>query len=54
MYANDSPVFIFKSHRAAEEAVRLLMTSGFDAKHLSLIGKGYHSEQHRVGFYFKS
>jgi hypothetical protein len=51
MNENDAPVFIFKTHHEAEDAVRLLMTSGFDAKSLSLIGKGYHSEQHPVGFY---
>ena len=48
---HEAPVFIFKTHAAAEDAVRLLMTSGFAASQLSLIGKGYHSEQHPVGFY---
>lgn len=48
---NDAPVYIFKTHKAAEEAVHKLMTSGFSAKQLSLIGKGYHSEEHPVGFY---
>ncbi len=51
MNENDAPVFIFKTHKEAEEAIRLLMLSGFDPKELSLIGKGYHSEQHPVGFY---
>jgi hypothetical protein len=51
MNGNDAPVFIFKTHEQAEEAIRLLMTSGFDPKELSLVGKGYHSEQHPVGFY---
>ncbi len=51
MNENDAPVFIFKTHQEAEEAVRRLMTAGFDPKTLSLIGKGYHSEQHPVGFY---
>jgi hypothetical protein len=51
MDENDAPVFIFKTHTEAEDAVRLLMTSGFDPKKLSLIGKGYHSEQQPVGFY---
>lgn len=47
----DAPVFIFKTHKEADQAVRLLLTSGFDPKALSLVGKGYHSEQHAVGFY---
>jgi hypothetical protein len=51
MNENDAPVFIFKTHKEAEAAIRLLMTSGFDPKTLSLVGKGYHSEQHPVGFY---
>ena len=51
MNENDAPIFIYKNHKQAEEAVRLLMTSGFDPKELSLIGKGYHNEQHPVGFY---
>jgi len=48
---NQSPVFVFNTHHQAEEAIRLLNTSGFDVKKLSLIGKGYHSEEHPVGFY---
>lgn len=48
---NDAPVYIFKTHTAADEAIRLLMKSGFTADQLSLIGKGYHSEQHPVGFH---
>jgi hypothetical protein len=35
----------------AEEAIRLLSQSGFDVKKLSLVGKGYHSEEHPIGFY---
>lgn len=45
------PVFVFHTHDEAEEAIHLLNTSGFDMKKLSLIGKGYHSEEHPVGFY---
>ena len=51
MNQDDVPVYVYKTHDAAEEAVRLLMTSGFAAGQLSLIGKGYHSEEHPVGFY---
>ncbi len=42
---------IFSTHSAAEDAIRSLDRSGFDVKHLSLIGKGYHSEETPMGFY---
>ena len=51
MNENDAPVFVFKTHQEAKDAVQLLMASGFDPRELSLIGKGYHSEEHPVGFY---
>jgi len=41
----------YDTHPQAEEAVRELDRSGFDMKRLSIIGKGYHSEEHPVGFY---
>ena len=47
----DSAFFVFDSHAAAEEAIRALGQSGFDLKKLSLIGKGYHSEEKPMGFY---
>jgi hypothetical protein len=46
-----SPCYVFNSHAEAEAAIRGLIKSGIDAKHLSLIGKGYHSEEQPVGFY---
>jgi hypothetical protein len=45
------PVYIFNTHVEAEEAIQLLNRSGFDVKKLSLVGKGYHSEEHPLGFY---
>lgn len=48
---HDAPVYIFRTHKEADAAIRLLMNAGFDARQLSLIGKGHHSEQHPVGFY---
>jgi hypothetical protein len=47
----NSPVYIFATHTEAENAIRTLSRSGFDVKKLSLIGKGYHSEEQPVGFY---
>ena len=43
--------YIFDTHVAAEEAVKTLGRAGFDIKKISIIGKGYHSEEHPVGFY---
>ncbi len=46
-----SPVFVYDTHQQAEQAIRLLSADGFDVKKLSVIGKGYHSEEHPIGFY---
>jgi hypothetical protein len=45
------PFYIFNTHVEAEEAIQTLNRSGFDVKKLSLVGKGYHSEEHPLGFY---
>ncbi len=47
----DSAFFVFDTHAAAEEAIRTLSQSGFNMKQLSLVGKGYHSEEKPMGFY---
>lgn len=47
----DSAFFVFDTHSAAEAAIRTLGQSGFDMKKLSLVGKGYHSEEKPMGFY---
>jgi hypothetical protein len=47
----DSAFFVFENHADAEEAIRTLGQSGFDMKTLSLVGKGYHSEEQPMGFY---
>lgn len=41
----------YNSRREADVAIQSLKKFGVDAKKESLIGKGYHSEEHRVGFY---
>jgi hypothetical protein len=46
-----SPVYVFNTHQAVEEAIRSLGKAGFDVKKLSIVGKGYHTEEHPVGFY---
>jgi hypothetical protein len=42
---------VFADHTAAEEAIKKLTNAGFDIKSLSLVGKGYHTEEKIVGFY---
>ena len=47
----NSVVAVFDDHVAAEAAVKKLGTAGFDIKNLSVVGKGYHTEEKVVGFY---
>ena len=51
MEITDSAIAVFEDHQAAETAVKKLTAAGFDMKHLSVVGKGYHSEEKVVGFY---
>lgn len=48
-----SSVHVYENHMDAENAIRSLGHAGIDMRHLSLIGKGYHSEEHPIGFYTK-
>jgi heat induced stress protein YflT len=47
----DSVVAVFGDHDSAEAAVKKLAASGFEMKNLSLVGKGYHTDEKVVGFY---
>ena len=47
----DLPIYVFGTHLQAQEAIKKLNNANFDVKKLSLIGKGYHSEEKPVGFY---
>jgi len=47
----NSVVAIYKSHAEAEAAVKQLQHSGFDMKHLSIVGRDYHTDEHVVGYY---
>ena len=51
MDATDTVIAVFADHQAAETAIKKLADSGFEMKHLSVVGKGYHSEEKVVGFY---
>ena len=47
----DSVAAVFADHNAAETAIKKLAQDGFEMKNLSVIGKGYHTEEKVVGFY---
>jgi hypothetical protein len=47
----DTVIAVFADHEAADAAVKKLSASGFEIKNLSVVGKGYHSEEKVVGFY---
>jgi hypothetical protein len=42
---------VFDTHLQAEHMIKQLEKSGYSLKQLSIVGKGYHSEEHPVGFY---
>jgi Heat induced stress protein YflT domain len=47
----DTVIAVFADHQAAETAVKKLAASGFEMKNLSVVGKGYHTDEKVVGFY---
>ncbi len=51
MSEEDVVVAVFDRHQQAEEAVRELGRSGFPIQQLTIIGKGYHSDEKVIGFY---
>jgi len=51
MDSTNSVVAVFADHPEAEAAVKKLTEAGFDMKQLSVVGKGYHTEEKVVGFY---
>src|SRR5271170_5893132 len=46
-----SVVAVYGDHNSAETAVKKLIASGFETKNLSVVGKGYHTDEKVVGFY---
>ena len=47
----NSVVAVFANHEGAEAAVKKLAAAGVDMKHLSVVGKGYHTDEKVIGFY---
>lgn len=51
MTKENAVIAVYETHNQAEDTIRELERSGFDMKKLSILGRGYHSEEHPVGFY---
>lgn len=51
MSQENAVVAIFDSHERAEEAVRIIGQSGFSMDQLTIVGKGYHTDEKVIGFY---
>jgi hypothetical protein len=47
----DTVIAVFADHNAAEAAVKTLTAAGFEMKNLSVVGKGYQTDEKVVGFY---
>ncbi len=50
MTNTETAIAVFDTHGAAEAAIRTLAKAGFPMTELSIIGKGYHTEEQVVGF----
>lgn len=51
MQIDETVIAVFTGHDEAENAVRKLAQAGFEMRQLSVVGKGYHTEEKVVGFY---
>ena len=51
MSTESTAVAVFGTHGEAEHALRELQRGGIDMKTLSIVGKGYHTDEHAVGYY---
>lgn len=50
-HAQESIAAIYPDHQTAEAAVKTLTAAGFPLKGISIVGKGYHTEETVTGFY---
>jgi hypothetical protein len=51
MNASDSVVAVFPDHLSAEAAVKRLTADGFAIRNVTIVGRGYHTEEKVIGFY---
>ncbi len=50
-HPTDPVVAVSATHLEAETTLKKLSSAGFDLKKLSIVGKGFQTEEHAVGFY---
>jgi len=51
MSTNNSVVAVYSTHTEADQAVKELQRGGVDLRKLSIVGMGYHTDEHAVGYY---
>ena len=51
MAMENSVVAVYQTHADADRAVKELQRGGVDMKKLSIVGKGYHTDEQVVGYY---
>ena len=51
MTRENAIIAVYETHTQAEDTIKELQRSGFDMHKLSILGKGYHSEEYPIGFY---
>ena len=51
MSTQNSVVAVYRTHTDADQAVKELQRGGVDMHKLSIVGKGYHTDEHAVGYY---
>jgi hypothetical protein len=51
MSEQNSVVAVYRTHTEADQAVKELQEGGVDMHKLSILGKGYHTDEHAVGYY---
>jgi Heat induced stress protein YflT domain len=51
MTKENSVVAVYHTHTEADQAVKELQRGGVDLRKLSIVGKGYHTDEHAVGYY---
>ena len=51
MIEENSVIAVYQRHTEADEAVKKLQHGGVDLHNLSIVGKGYHTEEQVVGYY---
>ncbi len=51
MSIQNSVVAVYRTHTEADQAIKELQRGGVDMHKLSIIGKGYHTDEQAVGYY---